>query len=183
MGHGPENRLVIRICWHKYQKTRPTRGRLILKPINHTIAQFIGQEVVRFGLIDLSRLSDQVRFGFLPGIQINPIFNIDIAIFQKINIDIDIAARWKPNIDIDIGNLLSNILICIPGTSWFETWYKQTFLRSLVSPTTPYELNFDWIQTQIYYWDWCCRTVQIAWSVYKKFWQEEKFKYWNVQRG
>ena len=25
------------------------------------------------------------------GIQINPIFNIDIAIFQKINIDIDIA--------------------------------------------------------------------------------------------
>ena len=67
-------------------------------------------------------------------IQINRIFNIDIVIFQKINIDIDIAwaiycsinilaiychqffnidiaARWKTNIDIGNINILLQYIV------------------------------------------------------------------------
>ena len=97
MGHGPENRLVIRICWHKYQNIRPTRGQPILRPINHTIAQFIGQEVVLFGLIDLLRLLDQVSFGFLVLILVNTNFFKVIGISHN-----SIRAQFRLNTDPNI---------------------------------------------------------------------------------
>ena len=44
------------------------------------------------------RINEQYQMQTEAGIQINRIFNIDIAIFQKINIDIDIAQQYIPTI-------------------------------------------------------------------------------------